>query len=149
MNHSPSPAFPGPARDRAVFGITGLLSVRRRTLRNGRRVVRTLRAFYFLYERWLLREIRKRPAPRHVGIILDGNRRHGRAHGITAPRELYGLGAQKLDEVLDWCAELAHPRRDPLGVLDREISAAVKTRSPASSARSRPSSRRWRSPDDP
>ena len=65
-----------------------------------------MRAFYFLYERWLLREIRKRPAPRHVGIILDGNRRHGRSLGLTDHKAVYRLGAQKLDEALDWCAEL-------------------------------------------
>ena len=47
--------------------------------------------------------------PCHVGIILDGNRRHGRSLGITEPRELYDLGAKKLDDVLDWCAELGIP----------------------------------------
>ena len=44
--------------------------------------------------------------PRHIGIILDGNRRHGRALGIARPREIYDLGAGKLDEVLEWSAEL-------------------------------------------
>jgi short-chain Z-isoprenyl diphosphate synthase len=67
------------------------------------------RFLYRLYERRLLRQVRPRPMPRHVGIILDGNRRHGRARGITAPRELYALGAHKLDEVLAWCAELHIP----------------------------------------
>jgi short-chain Z-isoprenyl diphosphate synthase len=76
--------------------------------RNGL-VLTTLRAFYYLYERRLLREIRKRPAPRHVGIILDGNRRHGRSLGLTDHRAIYRLGAQKLDDVLDWCAELGIP----------------------------------------
>src|SRR5262249_15444184 len=55
--------------------------------------------------RRLARDVGSRPMPRHVGIILDGNRRHGRSLGITEPRELYDLGANKLDEVLDWCAE--------------------------------------------
>jgi short-chain Z-isoprenyl diphosphate synthase len=64
---------------------------------------------YRLYERHLLRQVRPRPMPRHVGIILDGNRRHGRSLGITAPRALYDLGAHKLDEILEWCAELAIP----------------------------------------
>src|SRR6202022_1387117 len=67
------------------------------------------RFLYRLYERRLLRQMRAGPMPHHVGIILDGNRRHGRAHGITAPRELYGIGAQKLDEILEWCAELSIP----------------------------------------
>jgi short-chain Z-isoprenyl diphosphate synthase len=64
---------------------------------------------YYLYARRLAREIGKHPKPRHVGIILDGNRRHGRALGITEPRSIYGLGADKLDAVLEWCAELAIP----------------------------------------
>jgi short-chain Z-isoprenyl diphosphate synthase len=68
-----------------------------------------LRAFYYIYERRLLHQVRQRPPPRHVGIILDGNRRHGRSLGLTDPRAIYRLGAQKLDEMLDWCAELAIP----------------------------------------
>jgi short-chain Z-isoprenyl diphosphate synthase len=68
-----------------------------------------LRLLYYLYARRLAREVARRPAPRHVGIILDGNRRHGRALGLTDSREVYDLGAGKLDEVLDWCAELAIP----------------------------------------
>src|SRR5438552_3293192 len=67
------------------------------------------RLLYYLYARRLVRDVRSRPTPRHVGIILDGNRRHGRSLGITKPRELYDLGAGKLDEVLDWCAELSIP----------------------------------------
>ena len=68
-----------------------------------------LRLLYFLYERRLLGAIRRRPAPRHVGIILDGNRRHGRARGMTEPEAMYRLGAEKLDDILDWCAELGIP----------------------------------------
>ncbi len=64
---------------------------------------------YYLYERRLLRQVRRRPAPCHVGIILDGNRRYARELGLADPREVYGLGARKLDEVLDWCGELGIP----------------------------------------
>jgi short-chain Z-isoprenyl diphosphate synthase len=67
------------------------------------------RLLYYLYARRLAREVESRPIPRHVGIILDGNRRHGRSLGITKPRELYDLGAKKLDDVLEWCAELRIP----------------------------------------
>ena len=69
----------------------------------------TLGFLYRLYERRLLRQIRGGSLPRHVGIILDGNRRHGRSVGITEPKEVYGLGAQKLDDILEWCAELGIP----------------------------------------
>jgi short-chain Z-isoprenyl diphosphate synthase len=68
-----------------------------------------LRLVYYIYERRLGREVARRSKPRHIGIILDGNRRHGRSHGITEPREMYDLGAEKLDEVLAWCAELTIP----------------------------------------
>ena len=68
-----------------------------------------LRPLYYLYANRLRQEVARRPKPRHIGIILDGNRRHGRARGITEPREVYDIGADKLDEVLDWCVELAIP----------------------------------------
>jgi short-chain Z-isoprenyl diphosphate synthase len=67
------------------------------------------RLLYYLYEQRLLRQVEKWPAPRHVGVILDGNRRYARRRGLTDLREVYRLGAQKLDDVLDWCAELHIP----------------------------------------
>ena len=51
------------------------------------------RLLYYLYARRLVRDVKSRPTPGHIGIILDGNRRHGRSLGITEPRELYDLGA--------------------------------------------------------
>lgn len=68
-----------------------------------------LRAIYRLYELRLLREVQGASLPRHIGIILDGNRRHGERHQIKDARTIYGLGAAKLDEVLDWCGQLAIP----------------------------------------
>jgi len=65
-----------------------------------------LRLLYYLYERRLQWQVSRGRVPQHVGIILDGNRRHGRARGITEPREIYGLGAQKLDDILAWCVDL-------------------------------------------
>jgi short-chain Z-isoprenyl diphosphate synthase len=65
------------------------------------------RILYWIYERRLLRQIHKRSMPRHVGIILDGNRRHGLQRGLSNPREIYRCGAEKLDDILDWCAELS------------------------------------------
>jgi short-chain Z-isoprenyl diphosphate synthase len=67
------------------------------------------RALYYAYERHLLRQVQKVPGPRHVGVILDGNRRYARRRGLTDLRTVYRLGAQKLDDVLDWCAELRIP----------------------------------------
>jgi short-chain Z-isoprenyl diphosphate synthase len=47
--------------------------------------------------------------PRHIGIILDGNRRHARKRGLSDPCQIYQHGAEKLDDILDWCAELRIP----------------------------------------
>jgi undecaprenyl diphosphate synthase len=60
---------------------------------------------YYLYGRLLLRQVRGRDVPRHLGIILDGNRRYALERGVPDIREAYALGAEKLDEVLEWCAE--------------------------------------------
>ena len=64
---------------------------------------------YRLYAWRLARQIRRRPVPGHVGIILDGNRRYARERGLADPGLAYGLGAEKLDDVLAWCVELGIP----------------------------------------
>jgi short-chain Z-isoprenyl diphosphate synthase len=70
---------------------------------------RVLAALYRIYERRLARQVRAQPVPRHVGVILDGNRRHGRQHALTDPEEVYAVGADKLDDLLAWCVELGIP----------------------------------------
>jgi len=64
---------------------------------------------YRLYERRLLSQVGHHPMPRHIGLILDGNRRYGRQHNLTDPREIYAAGAEKLDDLLSWCADLTIP----------------------------------------
>src|SRR5262244_4563055 len=68
-----------------------------------------LRFLYWLYERRLLDQLQRGPMPRHIGIILDGNRRHARKRGLSDPCEIYQRGAEKLDDILDWCADLRIP----------------------------------------
>jgi len=70
---------------------------------------RVARPLYRLYEYWLARQVVGRAIPRHIGIILDGNRRYGARRGLSEPGEIYAIGAGKLDDVLDWCGELAVP----------------------------------------
>jgi short-chain Z-isoprenyl diphosphate synthase len=82
--------------DRAAIG---------RRLRDKRIAPSLLRFLYWIYERRLLHQLKRGSLPRHVGIILDGNRRHARRRGLD-PREIYQYGADKLDDILDWCAEL-------------------------------------------
>jgi short-chain Z-isoprenyl diphosphate synthase len=50
--------------------------------------------------------LRGQPLPRHVGVILDGNRRFARAKGPGQRREGHRVGAEKIHELLDWCHEL-------------------------------------------
>jgi short-chain Z-isoprenyl diphosphate synthase len=67
------------------------------------------RQIYRLYEAKLLGQIELLPVPRHIGIILDGNRRYAAREGLARPEQAYRLGAQKLDDVIAWCVELEIP----------------------------------------
>jgi short-chain Z-isoprenyl diphosphate synthase len=64
---------------------------------------------YGIYERRLLRQLRRGPLPRHVGLILDGNRRYAQHNGMSNG-DAYRRGADKVDEVLDWCESLGIPQ---------------------------------------
>ncbi|MGH3666024.1 MAG: isoprenyl transferase [Egibacteraceae bacterium] len=64
---------------------------------------------YRLYERRLLAELRTGALPRHIGVVLDGNRRWARARGLPSPAEGHRMGADKVHALLDWCDELAIP----------------------------------------
>jgi len=69
-----------------------------------------MRSFlYYLYERRLLRQVRGRSVPQHLGIIIDGNRRYALEQGVPDLRKAYALGAERLDDVLEWCAEVGIP----------------------------------------
>ena len=68
-----------------------------------------LSPLYRIYEIRLLSQIRRSSMPYHIGLILDGNRRYGRQHNMTDPHEIYAAGADKLDDLLNWCAELTIP----------------------------------------
>ncbi|MEA3201783.1 MAG: tritrans,polycis-undecaprenyl-diphosphate synthase [Thermoplasmata archaeon] len=56
-------------------------------------------------EATLMREVRADPVPRHVGIIMDGNRRFAEALGEPALKG-HEYGRDTLENVLDWCLEL-------------------------------------------
>ncbi|MGQ9469360.1 MAG: polyprenyl diphosphate synthase [Nitrososphaerales archaeon] len=60
---------------------------------------------YKIYEKILKNQISKAEAPKHVGIILDGNRRWAEAHSY--PRWMgHWLGAEKAEKLLEWCNEM-------------------------------------------
>ncbi|MDW8092096.1 MAG: polyprenyl diphosphate synthase [Nitrososphaerota archaeon] len=60
---------------------------------------------YKLYERLLLRKILRSGVPQHLAVILDGNRRWASMSGL-AMLDGYRRGAEKVDELLEWCFEL-------------------------------------------
>ncbi|MER3421539.1 MAG: di-trans,poly-cis-decaprenylcistransferase [Chloroflexota bacterium] len=64
---------------------------------------------YRVYERRLESQLRRGPIPRHLGLIVDGNRRFARRAGLGHVSEGHRRGADKVDEVLGWCNELAIP----------------------------------------
>ena len=64
---------------------------------------------YRVYERRLERQLAGEVLPRHVGVILDGNRRYARARGLASVSEGHRAGAEKIPEFLDWCFELDIP----------------------------------------
>ena len=103
-DHSTTPTIGRPGRG----GLTAAVLRDRSAAAPG--IVDTLLSpIYRLYERRLLAQVQKPPRPSHVGLILDGNRRYGRQHNLTSPRDIYAIGAEKLDDLLGWCAELAIP----------------------------------------
>lgn len=64
---------------------------------------------YRVYERRLTAGLLQGPLPRHVGVILDGNRRFARARGLETIAEGHRLGASKIPQLLGWCDELGIP----------------------------------------
>src|SRR5262245_798565 len=44
--------------------------------------------------------------PRHVAVVMDGIRRWARQMGFDDPKVGHRYGAEHLDEVLNWCAEV-------------------------------------------
>ena len=64
---------------------------------------------YPLYERRLFAKLDFTQTPRHVGVILDGNRRWSKANpsvdGDISSSRGHKAGAEKIIDLLDWCEE--------------------------------------------
>ena len=87
---------------------------------------------YRLYERRLADELAGGPLPRHVGVILDGNRRYAAERGLGDAALGHAAGARNIDPFLDWCLELGIPyvtlwllSTDNLSRDDAEVSALM------------------------
>lgn len=60
---------------------------------------------YGFYERKLLRTLNRDRIPRHIGVMVDGNRRWAKLSGAPT-RHGHQAGADKILEFLRWCEEL-------------------------------------------
>ena len=60
---------------------------------------------YKLYEKRLLRQVRKGPVPNHLAVIMDGNRRYAESLGLH-PNEGHAIGKSTLENLSDWCHNL-------------------------------------------
>jgi len=60
---------------------------------------------YRLYQRRLLAAIPPDRVPRHIAVMIDGNRRWARALGNHVSSG-HQAGAEKIPEFLGWCEEL-------------------------------------------
>lgn len=60
---------------------------------------------YKLYERRLRAQLSAADLPRHVAMVIDGNRRWARQMGFGDPGIGHRYGAEHIHEVLGWCAE--------------------------------------------
>jgi short-chain Z-isoprenyl diphosphate synthase len=60
---------------------------------------------YALYRLRLEAEMPGWRKPQHIGIIMDGNRRFARRNALLDILDGHARGADKLEEVLNWCEE--------------------------------------------
>jgi tritrans,polycis-undecaprenyl-diphosphate synthase [geranylgeranyl-diphosphate specific] len=56
-------------------------------------------------QRRLLDLVRKEPIPRHLALIMDGNRRFALSRGMSIA-DGHAQGKEKLEELLNWCVEI-------------------------------------------
>jgi short-chain Z-isoprenyl diphosphate synthase len=59
---------------------------------------------YLAYERHVRRSLPEQNLPRHVGVMLDGNRRWAKARGADT-RSGHQAGADNIKPLLGWCEE--------------------------------------------
>lgn len=65
-----------------------------------------LQPLYSLYEWYISRNLDRSKMPKHVAIIMDGNRRYSKIQGNMSPIEGHKRGVDTLENVLEWCIDL-------------------------------------------
>jgi short-chain Z-isoprenyl diphosphate synthase len=68
-----------------------------------------LRLLYSVYERSLLKGLDRERLPKHIGIVLDGHRRHAREEGLPSYTDSYRVGMERFEQFLSWANELQIP----------------------------------------
>ena len=61
---------------------------------------------YRLYEWYITRDLKPEKMPKHVAIIMDGNRRYSKLQGNMDVVKGQEIGVDTLEKVLDWSIEL-------------------------------------------
>ena len=79
---------------------------RRRLTKTRKRVKRLLSpALYTAYESRVLADLRDSEIPRHIGVIVDGNRRWAKEMGFDVA-DGHRYGGRKLEDLITWSADL-------------------------------------------
>ncbi len=63
------------------------------------------RPLYNIYNRKLWKEVKKGRKPKHIAIIMDGNRRFAKEWGMSET-EGHTRGKDKLEEVMEWAMDM-------------------------------------------
>lgn len=91
---TPGVTTPGRTRETVLAGLSHLWDRAKEMVK---------RPFYELYLRRLRTKAAEWHKPAHLGVIMDGNRRFARESGFRHVVVGHQKGADKLQEVLDWC----------------------------------------------
>ncbi|MBQ6219639.1 MAG: di-trans,poly-cis-decaprenylcistransferase [Methanosphaera sp.] len=65
-----------------------------------------LQPLYSIYEWYISKNLEKDKMPKHVAIIMDGNRRYSKIQGNLSAIEGHKRGVDTLENVLEWCIDL-------------------------------------------
>jgi short-chain Z-isoprenyl diphosphate synthase len=110
---------------------------------------------YRFYQSRLEHALRQEAIPRHVAVVLDGNRRFARKTGLLSASAGHRAGADRAEDLIAWCDDMRIPvvtvwalstdnfKRDPdelatiFGIVEEKIEALGKAQSRSSRRRIR------------
>ena len=68
--------------------------------------MKQLKFIYDIYEWYISRNLKSENLPKHIAIIMDGNRRYTKVMGNMEVIDGHKKGVSTLEKVLDWSIEL-------------------------------------------